>query len=84
MGGSNFKRKGWKGLLAKTEKRKRVAAKRQGVGKEKARGNPRVWRLGGVGPDLGYSLAHSKTFVFFFFCKTILANNFRKRRRTYR
>ena len=27
-----------------------MAAKSQGVGKEVSRGNPRVWRLGGLGP----------------------------------
>ena len=42
------------------------------------RGNPRVWRLGGLGPELGYSLAILKTFLF---CKFNLAINFRKRRR---
>ena len=43
-------KEGWKGKIAKRQKRRRVAAKRQGVGKEKGRGGIRVWRLGGLGP----------------------------------
>ena len=70
----------WKGLIAKREKRWRVAARRQGVGKKFPGGNPRVWRLGGLVLDWA-TLSLAQTFIFFFFCKTILANNFRKRRR---
>ena len=38
--------------------------KRQGVGKENSQGRIRVWRLGGLGPVLGYSLASQKLFIF--------------------
>ena len=62
--GERKKGERWKGISAKLEKGKRVAAKRQGVGTEKARGNHRVWRLGGLWAVLGYSLAILKTFSF--------------------
>ena len=54
----------WEDVFAKRRKRRRVAARCQGVGKEVSRGNPRVWRFGGLGPVLGYSLAILKTFLF--------------------
>ena len=41
----------WRGLKGKREKMERVAASARGVGGKEAGGNPRVWRLGGVGPD---------------------------------
>ena len=61
--GKQEKGKGWKGVSAKPKKKERVAAKRQGVGTEKARVNPRVWRLGGLGPVWG-TLSILKTISF--------------------
>ena len=40
--GGKGKGKRWKGAIAKRKIKRRVATKRQGVGKEEARGNPRV------------------------------------------
>ena len=48
--GGKEKEKGWTDRSTIQRKQTRVAAKSQGVGKEKGRGNPRVWRLGGLGP----------------------------------
>ena len=76
--GEKEKKRRWEDPIAKTRKERRVAAKRQGVGKEKGRGNPRVWRLGGLGPVWG-TLSQFETFIFFY--KFNLAINFRKRRR---
>ena len=41
-----------------------VAARCQGVWTENCQGRSRVWRLGGLGPALGYSLSILKTFSF--------------------
>ena len=65
------KKSRWEGIFVKPEKGERVAAGCQGVGKEKTEGNPRVWRLGGLGQGLGYSRV-SKHFYF------LLQNNFGK------
>ena len=67
--GKKIQRKGWKGGLAKRKKKGRAAAKRQEVGKENCQGISRVWRLGGLGPKLGYSLSTEN--ILFFFCKLI-------------
>ena len=48
----------------------------QGVGGKEAGGNPRVWRLGGLGP-VWATLAILETFLF---CKFNLAINFFKNR----
>ena len=47
------------GPLREKEKRGDGGCKTQGVGTEKARGNPRVWRLGGLGP-VWAALSHLK------------------------
>ena len=61
----------WKGTIAKREKRERMAAKGRGWERKTARGRIRVWRLGGPGPGLGYSLAILETFLF---CKLYFGN----------
>ena len=71
------RKKGWKGVSAKTEKGERVAARCRGWERKKPGGNPRVWRLGGLGP-VWDTLSRTRTFIFFFFCKTILENHFRQ------
>ena len=46
--------------------------KKAGVGTEKDHGRIRVWRLGGLGAGLGYSLSILKTILFSYrFRKTI-------------
>ena len=73
--GEKEKKSRWEDLFAINRKQRRVAVRRQGVGKEVSRGNPRVWRLGGLWAGLGYSL-NSKHFIFF--CKLMLTKYFRK------
>ena len=63
------KRKGVEGPESKRKKRGKGGCKRQGVGIEKDQGeNPRVWRIGGLGPVWG-TLSGTRTFIFF--CKLI-------------
>ena len=66
--GPRSKRKGpryrWKDLFAKNRKQRRVAARCQGVGKEKDQSRIRVWRLGGLGP-VWATLSHRSNFIFF-------------------
>ena len=71
----------WKNPNAKREKRGRVAGKRQGVGKKFPEGNPRVWRIGELGPAFG---PLSRALETFFFLQINLVINFRKQRRTSR
>ena len=52
----------WKGLIAKTRKGRRVAARCRGVGGKLPGAGLGFWRLGGLGPGLGCSLANSKHF----------------------
>ena len=49
-------------MPAKMGKDRRVASKGRGWERKKAEGNPRVLRIGGLGPVLGYSLAILKIF----------------------
>ena len=62
--GGKEKEKRWEDPIAKRKKRRRVAARRQGVGKEKSQGetsgNPRVLEVRWAWAGLGYSLASQK------------------------
>ena len=69
----------WKDLKRKREEGRRVAARCRGWERKTARGNPRVWRLGGLGP--GFGLLSRALELLFSFCEINLAINFRKRRR---
>ena len=62
-----------KGSEQKKEEKEEGGCKGQGGRRKRARAGIRVWRLGGLGPDLGYSLASQKLF---FFCKIICQFNF--------
>ena len=54
----------WKGLVAKREKRGRVVAIGRGRNRKEPGRKPLGWRLDGLGPILGYSLASHILFCF--------------------
>ena len=62
----------WEGTFVKRKKMGRVAARGRGVGGKEPGQELGFWRLGGLGPGLGYSLSILKTFFF------ILQNDFSK------
>ena len=69
------------GLDHEKQKTEEGGCKMQGVGKQNSQGETLGFGVRWAWAGLGYSLAILKTFIIFFFCKIILANNFEKRRR---